>query len=185
MQCSYLNAQRNCTHANKVTVHLLQSRRQLDENKDCGKPSIQTYKWRRESTNECIIVSGLLWAPLIPSCKQHRVCVALTRGQRGNQWKRFKCLNAVKLFSDFHWWTVSFQPFNYLHTHTHGDTGQSGHRYNVLCLTLALWPVILKCCCIVSRWGGQDGGLTQGRKSRPEERRRRSRVRGWLIYIPK
>lgn len=86
-------------------------------------------------------------------------------------------LNALmqsNCFQISHWWTVSFQPFNHLHTHTHTHTlsqththtnttaapvscSKSGHRYNALCLTPALWPVILKRRCCVSCWGGQDG----------------------------
>lgn len=97
-------------------------------------------------------------------------------------------LNALmqsNCFQISHWWTVSFQPFNHLHahTHTHSSTAavscpKSGHRYDALCSTLALWPVILKCCCIVSRWGGQDGGLIWDRKSWPEEMER-----GWWRLI--
>lgn len=102
---------------------------------------------------------------------------------------RGDALNALmqsNCFQISHWWTVSFQAFNHLpthpRTHTHAAAApvtcsKSGHRYDALCSTPDLWPVILKCRCIMSRRGGQDGGqeVMAGRK-------RGGLCKGRLIY---
>lgn len=100
-------------------------------------------KWRSKQTSECIIVKGLLCAsPLL------HIAAGVWYWREANREISGDALNALmqsNCFQIYHWWTVSFQPFNYLHRHTHTHSNsstavvscsKSGHRYNALCSTL-------------------------------------------------
>jgi len=128
---------------------------------------------KKQQTSECITV----WVLPVPSahssgCVWHwQEAIGEISGDALNALMQSNC------FQISHWWTVSFQHLTTSHTHIHPSKvlvscAKSGHRYDVLCLTLDLWPVILKCHCIVNHWGGQDGGLIWDRKSWPEIKER-------------
>lgn len=87
-------------------------------------------------------------------------------------------LNALmqsNCFQISHWWTVSFQPFNYCHiwTHTPSNHWSVAQSLDIVITFFArplpsdLWS--WSACCIVKHWGGQDGVLIWNRKSRPED----------------